>query len=70
MAVVMTASSLSTVRSEATTAGNGAPVPENRKLASARPLLSVSKPTWIVRTEARQIRSNWPKWYEKQNLGL
>lgn len=55
MAVVMAASSLSTVRSEATSAGNGAPAPDNRKPprpASARPLLSVSKPTWIVRTEA------------------
>ncbi|XP_047982745.1 uncharacterized protein LOC125223583 [Salvia hispanica] len=54
MAVVMTAasSSLSAVRSEATTAGNGAPAPENRKPSSTRPLLSVSKPTWIVRTES------------------
>lgn len=53
MAVVMTAS-LSTVRSEATTAGNGVPAPDNRKPRppSARPLLSVSKPTWIVKTEA------------------
>ncbi|XP_057800274.1 uncharacterized protein LOC131015848 isoform X2 [Salvia miltiorrhiza] len=56
MAVVMTAS-LSAVRSEATTAGNGAPAPENQKPPPprprlARPFLSVSKPTWIVRTES------------------
>ncbi|XP_042046559.1 uncharacterized protein LOC121792613 [Salvia splendens] len=52
MAVVMAAAWLSTVRSEATSAGNGAAAPENRKPASARSLLSVSKPTWIVRTES------------------
>ncbi|KAI3449009.1 hypothetical protein Pfo_005674 [Paulownia fortunei] len=55
MAVIVRAtSSLTTVRSEATSAGNGAPAPENRKPpAAAMPLLSVSKPSWSnVRKES------------------
>lgn len=51
MAVVVR-TPLSTVRSEATSAGNGAPPPESRKSPPARRLLSVSKPKWIVRTES------------------
>ncbi|KAH6755081.1 hypothetical protein C2S53_018351 [Perilla frutescens var. hirtella] len=51
---------LSTVRSEATSAGNGAPPPESRKpaAASARPLLSVSKPNWV--SNVRKERATAP----------
>ncbi|KAL0308724.1 UNVERIFIED_CONTAM: hypothetical protein Sradi_5814700 [Sesamum radiatum] len=55
MAVMVRATnSLTTVKLEATSTGNGAPAPENlNPPAAARPLLSVvSKPSWVVRTEA------------------
>ncbi|KAL0410845.1 UNVERIFIED_CONTAM: hypothetical protein Slati_3674200 [Sesamum latifolium] len=58
MAVMVRATnSLTTVRLEATSTGNGAPAPENLNPpaapAPARPLISVvSKPSWVVRTES------------------
>ncbi|XP_052194738.1 uncharacterized protein LOC127802766 isoform X2 [Diospyros lotus] len=40
------------VRLEATGSGNGAPPPPRNPSPAATPLLSVSRPSWIVRTES------------------
>ncbi|XP_051132395.1 uncharacterized protein LOC127252317 isoform X1 [Andrographis paniculata] len=51
MAVIFRAtSSLTTVRSESTGTGNDSQT--SKPPPAARPLLSLSKPTWIVRTES------------------
>ncbi|KAL3815211.1 hypothetical protein ACJIZ3_016479 [Penstemon smallii] len=69
------ASLITTVRSEATSTGNGAPVSDYGK-PPATTLLSVTKPRWIVRTEASHNtagrtnhvklpmlpKGEWPKW--------
>ncbi|XP_051132396.1 uncharacterized protein LOC127252317 isoform X2 [Andrographis paniculata] len=58
MAVIFRAtSSLTTVRSESTGTGNDSQT--SKPPPAARPLLSLSKPTWIVRTEGGQIVWNW-----------
>ncbi|XP_011093463.1 uncharacterized protein LOC105173431 [Sesamum indicum] len=52
--MVRATNSLTTVRLEATSTGNGTPAPENlNPPAAASPLLSVvPKPSWVVRTES------------------
>ncbi|KAL2511564.1 DnaJ/Hsp40 cysteine-rich domain superfamily protein [Abeliophyllum distichum] len=51
MAVITSSTSLlAYVRSEATS--NGVPTPQNQNPPTARPLLSLSKPSWVVRTES------------------
>ncbi|CAA2956175.1 uncharacterized protein LOC111382021 isoform X1 [Olea europaea var. sylvestris] len=50
MAVITSISLLASIRSEA--ANNGIPSPQNQNPPSAMPLLSLSKPSWVVRTES------------------
>lgn len=49
MAVIKSISLLASIRSEA--ANNGIPSPQSQNSPSAMPLLSLSKPSWVVRTE-------------------
>ncbi|EYU42304.1 hypothetical protein ABFS82_14G155300 [Erythranthe guttata] len=63
--ILRAASSLTTVTSEATSTGNGAPPPPNRNLppppSPARRLLSISKRSWLVRTESNVRRESIAK---------
>ncbi|KAL3624552.1 hypothetical protein CASFOL_031220 [Castilleja foliolosa] len=52
-AIVRATSLVTRVRFEATSTGIGAPAPQNRNPpAAATPLLSISKPSWVVKSES------------------
>ncbi|KAG8363495.1 hypothetical protein BUALT_Bualt19G0028300 [Buddleja alternifolia] len=56
--MVRPTSSLTTVRLEAARTGNGAPAPENPNPPSARRLLSISKPSWVLRGRSNVRKEN------------